>query len=472
MLNRADLVAISDTWLNEQIDSSFVSITGYDLYRLDRLSGRGGGVCAFVSNNIPCKQRLDLKIANYECMWLWLRPYRLPRPLSAILIAVLYCPPDTCADKQREFVHYLSETIDCVHYLSETIDCVRDTSPDCGIIVLGDYNNLDVSDLLNQQNLIQVMKDPTRHNATLDLVVTNMQSWYNEQTVIAPIGGSDHNTVLWYPKGVTNTTPDQKKLHCFVCRFPQSSIGFGRWLTHQEWSCDYTSTSVHEQTLTFTNTILQAMDIFFPFKSVKLYNSDKPWMCSSLKKLILDRQNAFHSDNMPLWKHYRNKVKQAIIIQKQTFYSEKVCHLKQTEIRLWWKLVKRLSGNTKATTSFHIEKNGSILNDQELVNELNEFFISVSTDIPPLNLHNLPAFLPAIDQLPTIQPYQVCNKLLKLNIMKASGPDNIPSEILKTFAYILAEPITDILNVSLLSDVVPEIWKQANISSIPKESPP
>ena len=347
MLNRADLVAISETWLNEQIDSSFVSITGYDLYHLDRLSGRGGGVCAFVSNNIPCKRRLDLEIANYECMWLWLRPYRLPRPLSAILIAVLYCPPDTCADKQREFVHYLSETI----------DCVRDTSPDCGIIVLGDYNNLNVSDLLNQQNLIQVVKDPTRHNATLDLVVTNMQSWYNEPTVIAPIGGSDHNTVLWYPKGVTNTTPDQKKQHCFVCRFPQSSIiAFGRWLTHQEWSCDYTSTSVHEQTLTFTNKILEAMDIFFPFKSVKLHNSDKPWMCSSLKHLILDCQNAFHSGNIPQWKHYRNKVKQAIIIQKQTFYLEKVCHLKQTDSRLWWKLVKRLSGNTKATTFFHIEK--------------------------------------------------------------------------------------------------------------------
>ena len=36
MLNRADLVAISKTWLNEQIDSSFFGITGYDLYRLDR----------------------------------------------------------------------------------------------------------------------------------------------------------------------------------------------------------------------------------------------------------------------------------------------------------------------------------------------------------------------------------------------------------------------------------------------------
>ena len=44
---------------------------------------------------------------------------------------------------------------------------------------------------------------------------------------------------------------------------------------------------------------------------------------------------------------------------------------------MWWKLVKRLSGNTSTSTSFQIEqKNGYILNDQELANDLNEFFTS------------------------------------------------------------------------------------------------
>ena len=109
----------------------------------------------------------------------------MPRPLCGTLISVLYCPPETCADKQREFVHYLSETI----------DCARNTSPDCGIIALDDYN-LDVNDLLNQQNLTQVMKDPTRLNATLDLVITNMQSRYTQPKVTASIRSSDHNTVF------------------------------------------------------------------------------------------------------------------------------------------------------------------------------------------------------------------------------------------------------------------------------------
>lgn len=175
-LMRADFVAISESWLNGQIDSSFVCITGFDLYRLDRLNGRGGGVCAFASNKIPCKRRSDLENPEYECMWLWLRPYRLPRPLSGILVAVLYCPPDTCASKQRDFVQYLIETT----------DGVRDVFPDCRLVILGDYNNLDVSDLLNQHNLDQVVKDSTRGSAILDLIVINMQPWYDEPTITAP----------------------------------------------------------------------------------------------------------------------------------------------------------------------------------------------------------------------------------------------------------------------------------------------
>ena len=63
----------------------------------------------------------------------------------------------------------------------------------------------------------------------------------------------------------------------------------------------------------------------------------------------------------------------------------------------------------------HFDENGTILTNDELVTTLSQFFLSVNEDVPPLDLHNLPAFLPAADQLPTIHPYQVCKKLLNLN---------------------------------------------------------
>jgi hypothetical protein len=55
---------------------------------------------------------------------------------------------------------------------------------------------------------------------------------------------------------------------------------------------------------------------------------------------------------------------------------------------------------------------------------------------------------------------------------KATGPDKIPSRILKEFAFILAEPIAIIFNKLLSSSVVPKIWKEANVIPIPKINQP
>ena len=123
-------------------------------------------------------------------------------------------------------------------------------------------------------------------------------------------------------------------------------------------------------------------------------------------------------------------------------------------------------------SSIHFDENGTILTNDELVTTLNQFFLSVNEDVPPLDLHSLPAFLPAADQLSTIHPYQVCKKLLNLNPFKAAGPDNITPRILKEFAYELSDPLAEIFNLSLSSATTPSSWKSSNISPIPKETPP
>ena len=49
------------------------------------------------------------------------------------------------------------------------------------------------------------------------------------------------------------------------------------------------------------------------------------------------------------------------------------------------------------------------------------------------------------------------------------GPDNIPSRILKEFAYELTEPITLIFNTRRSSKKVLALWKNSTIIAIPKE---
>ncbi|CAB4000186.1 Hypothetical predicted protein, partial [Paramuricea clavata] len=127
---------------------------------------RGGGVCAFISTNIPAKRRMDLENPSHECLWLWLRPHRLPRHLTGLIC---------CIDRVR-------------------------------------------------------LDTPTRE---------------------APLGSSDHNIVKCFWKMVLLT--------------------------------------------------------LFPSKVIRIHNSDKPWMTPAFKKLIYQRQKAFHS-GVKKRAYYTNKM--------------------------------------------------------------------------------------------------------------------------------------------------------------------
>ena len=168
-----DIIAITESWLNEDIDNNILSVNGFNIHRNDRSTGRGGGVCAYIFSRIPSKIREDLENSAYECMWVWLRPYRLPRPLSGIMVGLVYSPPDATVQKQN----------DLVEYIIGSVDCVRSAHPYCGIVILGDFNCLDITDILANHNLKQVVQDPTRGNNILDLIVTNLSHLYSAPVI-------------------------------------------------------------------------------------------------------------------------------------------------------------------------------------------------------------------------------------------------------------------------------------------------
>ena len=115
------------------------------------------GVCAYVTTGIPCKWRTDLENPVFECLWRWLRSHRLPCPLSGIHCGIVNFP-EVHAQKNR----------DRVSYIIETLDSVRLAQPDCGVIVLGDFNTLVPNDILNHHNLKQVVRDPMHLNNMTD----------------------------------------------------------------------------------------------------------------------------------------------------------------------------------------------------------------------------------------------------------------------------------------------------------------
>ena len=245
----SDVAVITETWLHEINDNDLINIPGFSLLRRDRPIGRGGGVCIYVSNTIPSKRRVDLESPLYECMWIWLRPHRLPRPLSGLIIAVTYNPPDKSSQEQKDFVQYLIDTV----------DLVINQYPDCGIAILGDFNKLDVSDLILHHNFKQVVKCGTRESSVLDLIVTNLSNFCHSPVCNAPLGSSDHIVITWnpLPKESRNRNSENtlKLRKCTVKLFPRSSIdAFGRWTYQHSWFNDLQdSPSIDEMTESFTS---------------------------------------------------------------------------------------------------------------------------------------------------------------------------------------------------------------------------
>ena len=62
-----------------------------------------------------------------------------------------------------------------------------------------------------------------------------------------------------------------------------------------------------------------------------------------------------------------------------------------------------MSGRSEKSIHLSFERRSKTLSDSELANAVKRFFTCVNSDIPPLDLSVLPAFLPTGDMLPMVQ---------------------------------------------------------------------
>ena len=88
-----DIFTASETWLNSTVSNAEVKIPGYNLFRLDRYYKRGGGVCAYIRDNLKPTQLKELSFTSESgFQQLWLRVQH--EKLKSFLLCVAYRPPD------------------------------------------------------------------------------------------------------------------------------------------------------------------------------------------------------------------------------------------------------------------------------------------------------------------------------------------------------------------------------------------
>ena len=166
---KVDLICVRETWLKNHIHDNIIAVEGYNLLRRDRIDNEHGGIC---TSNINFTILEDLQDQHYEVLWSKLRPVRLPRGYSSIVLGVVYHPPR--ANDQ-----------DLLQYLHTCLSLIESRFFNCGILLVGDFNKLNISRLENNYNLKQIVNFPTRGPRTLDLVLTSLETFYEDRSYSA-----------------------------------------------------------------------------------------------------------------------------------------------------------------------------------------------------------------------------------------------------------------------------------------------
>ena len=453
-----DLVCVSETWLKDEIPQSVFSIPDYTMFWKNRQAKQGGGVALYAKSYLnPTPTQFTIP-ADLEILWVQLHPRRLPRSISSIFVAAIYSPPDN--GNNQTFIQSLVASLDDIFT----------SHPGAGIIISGDFNRLNIAPLLNAHRLKQVVNLPTRNDATLDKIVTNMASLYKPVELVSPVGLSDHNGVSWRPR--RHQIQKNEVRRRVVRPVRESGIrSFGDWITHKDWTSMYTQSCVERKCDLFYSELNSAIDLYFPSKSVKIHVSDKPWITTRVKALIKQRQAAF-LQNSPSWHTLRNKVQRQIKRAKKSFYHDRVQNLKQENPRSWYQYIKLMTSNVQQEMSLSIP--GVDPSDVgAIAKAINSHFVGLSDHSRSLDPVHLPAFRPfPVNTIPSVQPLTVYRELSKVKVGKSGGPDGISSRLIREFSVELSSPLCHIMNASFEQGVVPSHWKKSIIVPLPKESPP
>eukprot|EP00057_Strongylocentrotus_purpuratus_P010304 XP_011664778.1 PREDICTED: RNA-directed DNA polymerase from mobile element jockey-like [Strongylocentrotus purpuratus] len=454
---KTDIAAVTETWFRSDMPTHLAEITNYNLFTKSRLHRQGGGVALYVQEAYnPVQMKIEVP-TELEVLWVKIRPERLPRAISHLIVAVVYHPPGSV----------LTDIL--IDHLQDTMDQILGQHPDAAIAIMGDFNQLDLTTLLANTNFKQAVKTPTRENRILDKIVTNFSGFYDQPLVCCPLGASDHNTVVWSPLAPPRYQNSIMKRITRPLRDSDKRL-FGSWITRYEWSSVMDSISSDEQTEAFYAILNSQIDRFLPTKTVRMHCRDKKWITPVIKSLIKERQAAFSGGNKELTRKLANCVKKEIRKAKHDYYNDRVKKHKKANPAEWYKQIKIMT-NMKNANSY-ITVPGVDRDDTAVIaNRINDFFKSVAEDVPAMDAENLPAYLPDPSPPPRIQPWDVYQQLKKVKVGKAVGPDMIPSRIIKEFACELSIPLAHIFSTSLAEGVVPKMWKRAVVVPVPKTTP-
>ena len=243
-----------------------------------------------------------------------------------------------------EFIEHIMETI---HILRAQYD------NEVNFLIGGDVNRLDFSDILDcYRGLKQIISIPTRKDATLSIVLTDLHSMFHPPTTMPPLQvdhnkkgkDSDHEIVLLAPKSNAQYKVERtKKVIKSRPILKSQLLNFEQDLASFPWAEVFDGKNPNEQTSIFQNFLRTLLDKYFPEKVTTISNLDRKWMSPALKQIHRKMQREFYLHRKSKkYKKLKSKFKKMKRKNIKSFYSEFVSELKLSDPGKWYALAKKI----------------------------------------------------------------------------------------------------------------------------------
>ena len=186
------------------------------------------------------------------------------------------------------------------------IDSVIRNHPECGVIVTGDFNQLNDNFLKSHYRFVQIVNVGTRGNAVLDKIWTNIKNVYMHPVTIAELGTSEHNMVLLKSIDKVPGSTGTVTRVLIQCTDEKEKATFSRALSLINWEPLFRLDTCEEQYVYYQTMIECLMDTCFPYKHVTRHTADKLWVTDGFRQMVRKRQHAHMSRNFYIERILRN----------------------------------------------------------------------------------------------------------------------------------------------------------------------
>jgi len=469
---RFDIIAISETWLNDYDDLKQYDLDQYNAYYCSRHGKAGGGVALYIKSELQQKKIQDVKIANvfeYICAEILLTNCK------KIIIGTIYRAPNadhTIFNDQLKNIIMLQK--------NKTFYLCGDFNIDLLKIANNNYVS-NFLDLMYSNGLYPLINKPTRITAHSKSIIDNI---YTSELVVNNTSGliindiSDHLPVFTvcnyrHDKYVDVSVKSKQRTY--------NELTIGKLvddLSGIDWEEICVTDDVDVCYDSFMSVLDKKINVNCPVKygtNKKIKN--KPWMSKALlvsckRKNLLYKQFLRRRNNVSeiTYKNYKNKLSGLLRKAEKLYYTE-LLDSHKSNAKETWKTINEITNRKRKKISYpsqFIKNAKEISGNTNIANLFNDFFVgigpSLAKNIPSVNKSFSDYIRCNIEDTIFINPtndIEVLNIVMDAKNKYSCGHDNLSMNLVKSIILCILKPLVHIFNLSLLQGIFPAKMKIA-----------